>query len=187
MSETVEMLSLIRRNASEGLRLIGDLLDCERMATGKMNLEMEFQDLISVCEQTYESFVNAATSKGINLTFHKEAQPVEATFDPARIAQVIANLLSNAIKFTPPGGSVAISTRKVENGVIITVVDDGIGVPPEKYDEIFTQYSQLQNKDHRGLGLGLHIAKTIVEAHQGVIKLECGPDGKGSMFSVFLS
>ena len=111
-------------------------------------------------------------------------EPIFADVDRDRILQVLSNLIGNSLKFTPNGGTIELSARTQETQVEISVTDNGPGIPEQAQAKIFERFSQLKMADHRSLGLGLFIAKWIVEAHKGHIRVTS--KGKGSTFSFTL-
>ncbi len=184
----LETMKLIVRNAENGLRLIRDILDMERIVEGKLELNRQSHDLSKLVEEVCANYDYLAVSKSIRVV--TEMQPIVASFDRDRIAQVLSNLLSNALKFTPQGGAVAVSTKLVAQNsgqlLSISVSDTGPGIPDDQRKKIFGRYTQLANKDRVGLGLGLYIAKMVVEAHDGRISVSPSSSVVGSTFSVTL-
>jgi signal transduction histidine kinase len=179
-----ELASTINRSAGEMLRLIEDLLDVERIAVGKLTLHIEEYDVSEIIKQAVEQQQGAAAAKGITL----EADPQDVSgfvlCDRNRAMQVLSNLIGNAIKFTPAKGQICVSCQRtgVKGGEVqISVSDTGEGIAPEKINTIFERFSQLHNQDRRGIGLGLYIAKMMVEEHPGRIWVE-SKLGEGSTF-----
>ena len=179
-----EMAASINRSAGEMLGLIQDLLDVERMALGKLTLHIEEHDVSEIIKQAVEQLQGAAASKGITL----EAAPQDVcgyiVCDRSRVMQVLSNLIGNAIKFTPAKGQICVSCQRAgpEGGEVrISVSDTGEGIAPKKIKTIFERFSQIHNQDRRGIGLGLYIAKMMVEEHAGRIWVE-SKLGAGSTF-----
>ena len=179
-----ELASSINRSADEMLRLIEDLLDVERMAAGKLTLHIEQHDISEIIKEAVEKFKGTAASKGITL----EAAPQDVcgyvVCDRSRVMQVLSNLIGNAIKFTRAKGQICVSCQRAgpEGGEVrISVSDTGEGIAPEKIKTIFERFSQIHNQDRRGIGLGLYIAKMMVEEHPGRIWVE-SKLGEGSTF-----
>ena len=181
-------LASIRRNAEAQQRLVEDLLDVSRIISGKLPFEREVFDLRSSVSAALESVRPSAESKGIVLEARLDSTP-QALGDAGRIQQVAANLLSNAIKFTPSGGHVAVTLQHDGDVAVLEVVDDGAGLPADLQPHIFERFRQgdgSTTRAHGGLGLGLAIAKHIVEAHGGAIAAKSdGPD-TGATFRVRL-
>ena len=179
-----ELAASINRSAGEMLRLIEDLLDIERIAAGKLTLHIEQHDVSEIIKQSVEQLQGAAVSKGITL----EAEPQDVSgyvlCDRNRVMQVLSNLIGNAIKFTPAKGKLCVSCQRTGpegEEVQISISDTGEGIAPEKIKTIFERFSQLHNQDRRGIGLGLYIAKMMIEEHPGRIWVE-SKLGEGSTF-----
>jgi len=179
-----ELASSINRSGGEMLRLIEDLLDVERIAVGKLTLHYEQHDVSEIIKQAVEELQETAASKGITL----EAKPQDVcgyvVCDRSRVMQVLSNLIENAIKFTPAKGQICVSCQRTGpegKEVQVSVSDTGEGIAPEKIKTIFERFSQIHNQDRRGIGLGLYIAKMMVEEHPGRIWVE-SKLGEGSTF-----
>lgn len=179
-----ELASSINRSAGEMLRLIEDLLDVERMAVGKLTLQYEEHDIREIINQAVEQLQGSAAAKGITL----EAEPQDvcgyAVCDRSRVMQVLSNLIGNSIKFTPGKGRICVSCQRTgpqEKEVQVSVSDTGEGIAPEKIKTIFERFSQINNQDRRGIGLGLYIARMMVEEHPGRIWVD-SKVGEGSTF-----
>ena len=181
----IKSIDLIERNAAFMDRMISDLLDVERMASGKLSLDLENYDISALLHECKELFAPVLASKSISLSIQTGPEPVFADIDHDRILQVLSNLLGNALKFTPVGGNVKLAARQDASEIEISVTDHGPGVPEDKRSEIFERFSQLKTNDRRGLGLGLFISRWIVEAHHGHIRV-ASDVGKGSTFSFTL-
>jgi signal transduction histidine kinase len=182
--DTKELASSINRSGGEMLRLIEDLLDVERIAVGKLTLHYEQHDASEIIKQAVEELQEAAASKGITL----EAKPQDVcgyvVCDRSRVMQVLSNLIENAIKFTPAKGQICVSCQRTGSEgkeVQVSVSDTGEGIAPEKIKTIFERFSQIHNQDRRGIGLGLYIAKMMIEEHPGRIWVE-SKLGEGSTF-----
>ena len=181
----LENLGIIEQAAAGMDRLINDLLDVERMAHGKLALTPERVDLHALIQECLDLFAATISSKSFSIAYHIPSEPIYARVDHDRILQVLSNLIGNSLKFTPNGGAIELSTRKNETEVEISVTDNGPGIPEQAKAQLFERFSQLQLNDRRGLGLGLFIAKWIVEAHKGRIWVTSDV-GKGSTFSFTL-
>ena len=179
-----ELASSINRSADEMLRLIEDLLDVERMAAGKLTLHIEQHHVSEIIKEAVEKFKGTAASKGITLQAAPQDVCGYVVCDQSRVMQVLSNLIGNAIKFTPAKGQICVSCQRAgpEGGEVrISVSDNGEGIAPEKIKTIFDRFSQIHNQDRRGIGLGLYIAKMMVEEHSGRIWVE-SKLGEGSTF-----
>ena len=176
-----KLLALIQRNAQTGLRLISDILDMERMVEGKLQLQLAPFSLSDLIFQSVESSAHVATDKSITLKFAPTHVLDRVLGDRDRIGQILSNLIGNALKFTPAQGFVTVTTEETETEFKISVRDTGPGIPDEQKETIFERFTQLGNKDRHGLGMGLYIAKTLVESHNGKIGVTSVP-GSGSTF-----
>jgi signal transduction histidine kinase len=179
-----EFASSINRSAGEMLRLIEDLLEVERIAVGKLTLHLEQHDISEIIKQAVEELQEAAASKGITL----EAEPQDVcgyvVCDRSRVMQVLSNLIGNALKFTPAKGRICVNCQRTGpegKEVQVSVSDTGEGIAPEKIKTIFERFSQIHDQDRRGIGLGLYIAKMMVEEHPGRLWVE-SKLGEGSTF-----
>ena len=181
----LKLLSIIERGTANMDRMITDLLDVERMAGGKLSLNLEMNDLTSILQESLELFEPIATSKEITIKIEESTGPILMELDHDKILQVISNLIGNAMKFCPNGSTISLSAKKKKNEIELAVTDDGPGIPIEKQKEIFERFSQLKSNDRHGLGLGLFISKWIVEAHKGQISVS-SELGKGSTFAFTL-
>jgi PAS domain S-box-containing protein len=185
---TSRAVETISRNAQIQSRLISDILDISRMIAGQLDFKLQMVHLRSVIEGSLDTMRPAAQANGIQLdaTFAQDGHAVLGS--PDRLQQVVWNLLSNAIKFTPKGGRVAISLQSDAGFATIRVEDDGIGIDPDFLPHVFERFRQRNpstSRKHGGLGLGLAIARHIVEYHGGTITAE-NRDTKGALFTVRL-
>jgi signal transduction histidine kinase len=178
-------LGLIERSAASMDRMISALLDVERMAHGKLVLTPERIDLRGVLQECMDISAPVVSAKSFSMTIDSGPEPIFAPIDHDRILQVLSNLIGNALKFTPPGGVIALALRNRKGFAEISIIDNGPGIAEEEQAHIFEKFSQLKLNDRRGLGLGLFIAKWIVEAHQGRIWV-LSEVGKGSTFTFTL-
>jgi signal transduction histidine kinase/CheY-like chemotaxis protein len=188
-SDILRAMETIERNAKLQAQLIDDLLDMNRIISGKLRLEVQRVDLPLLVESALESVRPAADARGIQITknFSQDDRPVRG--DPARLQQIIWNLLSNAIKFTPPGGTVNISLPQSEGQSVIEVADTGEGMAAEFLPYIFDRFRQSDSsttRRHGGLGLGLAIVRHLAELHGGTVEARSEGQGKGSTFTVRL-
>lgn len=173
----------IEQNAEKSLRLIGYIVDIEKLATGKLSLKFAPQDIDKMIEETMTDFLHVALEKKIAFTSAFEGPNLPVSCDRERIQQVLANLIGNALKYTPQGGSVTVTSYQNDKELRISVADTGCGVPAEQMKRIFDRYTHLENEKRQGLGLGLYISKIFVEAHQGKMGLISTLE-KGSTFSL---
>jgi signal transduction histidine kinase len=181
-SDDREQLEIIDISAKRMQRLIEDLLDVTRLEGGKqLPIDPAPLDVQSLFEETYELFKSQAATGSITLQCQapKDVPPVYA--DRHRVLQVLSNLIGNAMKFTPPGGMITCRAESEDGKVLITIADTGPGIPGENLGDIFNPYWQAKRTARLGAGLGLPIAKGIVESHGGRIWVESEP-GKGTKF-----
>lgn len=169
-------------------QLIADLSDVARIATGKLVLNREPLFIDEIVEVAVQGVRMPAEAKGITVALPSSWEPVAVDGDPVRLQQVFWNLLTNAVKFTPSGGSVSIGMRVQQDTVCVEVRDTGPGISAEFLPRVFDRYAQETAGKRRqpGLGLGLSIARTIVELHGGTITARSAGEGTGASFSVTL-
>ena len=185
-----EYLGILDSEADRMISLINDLLDLGRLESGKMTMHMETVQLDELAAYAVRSMEGLAARKGVSLTFKGQNTGTLAVFaDRRRLLQVLINLLSNAIQFTPEGSGVETVVRREDGSVLIEVLDDGPGIPPEERELIFEKYHQTERASSgrgKGSGLGLAIVKKIIDLHDGSIRLE-GRDGRqGSSFILIM-
>jgi len=170
-------------------QLIDDLLDVARISSGKLRLNRAILDPADVALDAVSIVQPLAEAKGVRLIFDA-APSIDSVYgDAARLQQVIWNLLSNAVKFTPDGGSVKVSVRQTHETVEVAVTDTGEGIPLEFLPAVFEPFRQADDsstRTHPGLGLGLSIVKSLVQAHHGTVHAESGGPGLGATFIVRL-
>ena len=179
-----EVAASIKRSTGEMLRLIQDLLDIERIAIGKLVLHYEKHDVSEIIKEVVGDFQRDAAAKDITLTAIPEPGCGDVVCDRSRVMQVLSNLIGNAIKFTPAKGQICVSCAQTDperKDLQVSVSDTGAGIAPEKIKSIFERFSQINSQDRRGIGLGLYIAKMMVEEHPGRIWVE-SKLGEGSTF-----
>lgn len=181
-------LETIERNARNQAQLVNDLLDVSRILAGKIRLEVEALNVDDVVAQALETVRPAASAKEIRLQATLDTK-CTVMGDRARLQQIAWNLLSNAVKFTPKGGRVHIILSRRDSSVELSVADNGQGIEPEFLPHVFERFRQADGRITRrvgGLGLGLSIAKHLVEAHGGAISVASDGAGKGALFTVRL-
>ncbi|SPJ26374.1 sensor histidine kinase [Palleronia abyssalis] len=179
------LLDIANRNAERLVLLINDILDVQKIRSGRMSMAMERQQIRSHVEDALALAANYAPEKNLVFTLEDHAPAGEGRVDPGRLGQVLANLLSNAIKFSPEEGTVRLSIRHVDGKLRISVADEGPGIPVEFADRIFEPFSQHEKSNTRsigGTGLGLNISQALIEAMDGTIWFESvGGTGRPSM------
>lgn len=182
-------LAVIGDNAIALGRLISDLLDSSRINSGKFELSEEVFDLHALIESVCATVRPVAGSKEVELQMQLDGRAEQILADAARLRQVLLNLLSNSIKFTPAKGSIHVSCRRADGQFFIAVRDDGEGIDRMFLPQLFRRFSQADTvRDRRrgGLGLGLSIAREIIEQHGGTIHAHSAGPGLGSCFTVVL-
>lgn len=184
-----EGIEAIERNAKAQTELISDLLDVSRIISGKMRLELQPVEPVSLIRSAVEGFSATAIAKGIVIDQDLDPRVGTIYADPGRLQQVIWNLGHNAVKFTPAGGEITVRMRRIEDEIEITVSDTGQGINPAFLPHIFERFRQedgTTRRNHGGLGLGLAIVKHLVEMHGGRIRAASEGEGKGATFTVDL-
>jgi HAMP domain-containing protein/signal transduction histidine kinase/ActR/RegA family two-component response regulator len=180
-----ESLHMIRRNVELEARLIDDLLDLTRISKGKVQLNFEVVDAHTLLHNALEIYQSELVRKQLTLRLDLAAQKVHLHADPARLQQIFWNLINNAVKFTPKDGQIHISTRNDSDEQLhVEIADTGLGIEPETLPKIFDAFEQGARTQFGGLGLGLAISKTLVEAHKGSITVESAGRNKGTKFSL---
>jgi PAS domain S-box-containing protein len=182
-------LALIQRNARLQAKLIDDLLDMNRLMSGNVRLDIASIDVGATLQATTKALEPAVEAKNIALKVRLQSPPVEVFADPRLIQQVLWNLLQNAIKFTPAGGRVEASVERLDGEVRVAVQDTGRGISASFLPHVFERFRQEDSSTTResfGLGLGLSIAKHLVEVHGGSIAAHSDGPGRGATFSVRL-
>ena len=184
--ETARAVETIIRNATAQNQIVDGLLDVSRIITGKLQLDLRPVDIAAVVKAAIGTVTPAATAKGIRLQLIQNPAGSTVMGDPERLQQVFWNLFSNAIKFTSRGGRVRVSVESVGSNVEVVVVDTGLGIDPLFLPRVFDRFSQddaSSTRQARGLGLGLSIARQLVELHGGSIEAESPGVGQGSTFT----
>ena len=174
-------LEIIKRAAERMNRLIHDLLDVARMEAGNLPIEPRRVGVSELLGEVAEMMGPIAAAKELELTTRAAPELTAVRADPDRILQVFSNLIGNAVKFTPEGGRITVTAEPLGPKVRMVVADTGPGIPPDQLPRIFGRMWQAQKSDTRGLGLGLTIARSIVEAHGETIDVESRV-GEGTRF-----
>lgn len=185
-AKTAEAIAIIERNAKLQVQLINDLLDVSRIIRGKLILNATLVDIASVITNAINTVRLAALAKSIEIQIDITRQ-IMVMGDATRLQQVVWNLLSNAVKFTPAGGEIKVYLTSVDNNAQIQVIDTGIGIRAEFLPYVFDRFQQEDASTTRrfgGLGLGLAIARQVVELHGGTIAVDSLGEGFGATFTV---
>jgi signal transduction histidine kinase/ActR/RegA family two-component response regulator len=182
-------LRTLHRNARTQTRLIEDLIEVSRIATGKLNLKIDVLDLRDVVRQAIDSLQGSAAAKPVSLDVVLPVEPALVSGDRDRLQQVVWNLVSNAIKFTPPDGVVVVTLGASGSDFVLRLRDTGIGIAPEFLPFVFERFRQADGSTTRefgGLGLGLSIVHDLVHLHHGTVSASSPGRGLGSEFVVRL-
>lgn len=180
-------VDVIARNGKLLLRLVEDLLDVSRIATGRLQVRAETVDLACLVRAAADGMATAAAAKGVRLVARTESGPAMVAGDRERLQQIVGNLLANAVKFTPGGGSVEASIVTTASAVTLRVTDTGEGIDPEFLPYVFDRFRQADGtptREHSGLGIGLSIVRELAELHGGSVEAYSPGRGRGSSFTV---
>jgi signal transduction histidine kinase len=180
---------VVARNGRFLARLIEDLLDVSRFATGQMRLTLQPVDLMTVTARAIDAIESSAKEKDIHLQARLDGAKVTVAGDPERLQQILVNLLSNAVKFTPARGSVEVVATVNASHVEVAVRDSGQGIQSEFLPHVFERFRQgdsTPTREHGGLGLGLSIARELAELHGGTVSAFSAGEGRGATFTVSL-
>ena len=187
--ESLSGARTIARNARLLAHIVDDLLDLSAVSTGKIRVDPEETDICQIVEAALDILQPSAASKGVILEKHLATQECQVFGDPQRLQQVVWHLLSNAIKFTPRGGRAKVTVRTIGGQCQVTVSDTGAGIANELLPYVFDRFWRAEAPDeHRysGLGLGLSLAKRLVELHGGSINATSAGLNRGATFTVTL-
>ena len=194
MSSDIEVkekgkLQVANRNARRLLTLINQILDISKIETGNLELNAEPHNVVSFLTSLLYSFESLAELKKIKLTFDSEFENLTVIFDPDKMEKVFYNLLSNAFKFTPINGEIKVVVKELKDSTVeIKIKDTGIGIPANRLPKIFDRFYQVdgsQTREHEGTGIGLALAKSLIELHKGKISVN-SKEGEGSEFIIAL-
>jgi signal transduction histidine kinase len=177
-----EQLALALRSARGMSRLIADLLDVTRMEAGKLSVEARPESVGELLAHAEGGYALEAERRGVVLVVSPPEEPVAVLADAGRITQVLGNLIGNALKFTPEGGTVLVDVRAATDRVTFIVSDTGPGIPEDHLPHIFDRFYQVRASGRAGAGLGLAIARGLVEAHGAALEVDSRP-GEGTTFA----
>lgn len=185
-----EARAVMERQTSQLVTLVDDLLDVSRVSRGNLKLQKSKVRIDDVVKSAIEASRPLINERQHQLEVVLPDKPIELYASPNRLAQVLSNLLNNASKFTQPGGHIRISVERQNGDLVIYVQDDGMGIPPEMCDRIFEMFTQVDNgtgpSGNSGLGIGLTLAKSIVELHGGTIEVQSNGKEPGTLFTIRL-
>jgi len=185
----MQALDAIHQSATAQSKIVADLLDMSRAISGKLHVDIRSVDIGSLVGSAVESMLPAALAKRVSLVHEGASSPGEVQGDAARLRQVIDNLLSNAIKFSHPGGQVTVRIQRKRPLMVLEIEDNGCGIATDMLDRIFEPFQQADDSISRregGLGLGLAIAKQIVELHNGTLTAASDGPGRGACLTLTL-
>lgn len=185
----IEGLTAIERSTKLQTQLVEDLLDMSRISTGKIRLNTEVVNLVDVVREAVDNISPAVEARNTLLRFVENQEETLVRGDHGRLLQVFGNLLSNAAKFTPEGGEIEVKLRKMDGYAVVDVKDNGQGISPVFLPYLFDRFRQANatiTRSHGGLGLGLSIAKNLVDLHGGSLEATSEGQGLGSTFTVRL-
>jgi PAS domain S-box-containing protein len=189
VTATSRALESIERNARAQAQLLDDLLDISRAIAGKLRIDPRPIDIQRSLDAALESIRPAAKAKSITIDVHRDPRKTIVTADSDRLQQVFWNLLSNAVKFTPKHGHIAVTVQRLSSHLEVKIRDSGIGIPETFLPHLFERFEQADTttvRRHSGLGLGLAIARHLIELHGGSISATSAGQGQGATFSVAL-
>jgi len=182
-------LHTIKNNSESQAKLIEDLIDSARITSGKLTLDLAPVNLSYVLQEVVNAHLPAMEEKVIKFEFENDLEEAQIYGDAMRLKQVFSNLVGNAAKFTPEGGDISLGLLRKEGDFIVTIKDSGIGISEEDLPFIFQRFMQGESgavRKSKGLGLGLSLARILVEKHNGVISAESEGIDQGSEFTVVL-
>jgi signal transduction histidine kinase len=185
----VRVREMIERQANQMVHLINDLLDIARVTNGKIEIKKKPADLNSIISSAVETSLPTIEAGRHELGVRLCEKPLRLNADSTRIAQIVSNLLTNAAKYTPPGGKITLMVEQDGDDAMISVTDNGIGIPSESLRSVFEMFSQVgRNMDQSqgGLGIGLALVRNLVSLHGGTVTATSEGVGKGSTFIVRL-
>jgi PAS domain S-box-containing protein len=178
------LLNIARNNVARLARLISDILDIDDILSGRLKLDFRATGLAALVERAVDDNRALASAAGVNLVLRNDTTPASVYADAERLVQSLGHLLSNALKFSPRGTTVEVSVVRHKTGIRVAVTDQGPGIPDAFRDRLFQPFSQAESADsgiRGGAGLGLSIAKAIIQQHAGTIGYESIP-GRGACF-----
>lgn len=181
-------MKVIKRNSNRLLKLINNIIDTNKIESGRYEVNFKENDIVYLVEETALSLKDYIENKGINLIIDPEMEEKVIECDKYEIERCIVNLVSNAAKFTPEGGKIEVILKELTDGIMIKIKDTGIGIDPKYHKAIFDRFNQIVDANSElkgGSGLGLTITKQIIELHKGKIYLE-SEIGKGTEFIIVL-
>jgi signal transduction histidine kinase len=180
---------VLHRQVTHMSRILDDLLDVSRITRGRLTLQKRIVSVNEVVEAAIERVQSLIDQKGHCLLVDVSSDAMMLTADPVRLVQVVSNLLTNSAKYTDRGGQIQLMVRVEGPMLCFCVKDNGVGIPPEQIGRLFAMFSQLEgvrDRSEGGIGIGLALAKSIVELHDGTIEAKSAGEGAGSEFKIRL-
>jgi PAS domain S-box-containing protein len=187
--QNVALLDMVQRQLNHLVRLVDELLELTRIRRGVIELRKESVAIETALRDAVDSCQPLIETKGHRVTTHVDGGPLWVFGDPVRLTQILTNLLNNAVKYTPPGGVIDLAAAGVGDEVVLSVRDNGVGLSAEALPRVFDLFAQIETsvaESAGGLGIGLALARKLVELHGGHIEAKSAGLGKGSEFSVHL-
>lgn len=181
-------MKIMKQNCYRILRLVNNLIDLSKLDSGYFRLNLYNHNIVSVVEDITLSVADYIENRGVELVFDTDTEEKYMAVDTDKIERIILNLLSNAIKFTDEGDRISVNIEDKIDSVIISVKDTGIGIPEDKLELIFERFGQVDktlSRNHEGSGIGLSLVKSLIEMHEGTIKVK-SQIGEGSEFIIEL-
>lgn len=181
--------AIIENEVEHMVHLVSDLLDMSRAHTGKLRIERQAVDLVAILDEAIDACRPAMDKRLQHFSVQAPARPIQLNADPVRLAQILRNLLDNASKYTPDGGEIRLSLAVIDESVVISVSDSGIGITAEALPEVFEPFVQDKHAigfHGAGLGIGLTVVRELVDAHGGQVVANSAGTGLGSQFVVTL-
>jgi len=188
--ENAKELQIIKKSSNSLLQLVNELMDFRKAETGNLRLHVAEDNIVSTLYEIYNSFYDQSVSRNITTDFITSADNIQLYFDRVQLEKVFFNLIHNAFKFTYDGGCIKVIIEEKKDTVTITIADNGKGIAPENLENLFKNYFQENDygKQNTGYGIGLALAKSIIELHKGsiIVESEILPDGNSTSFQVTL-
>ncbi|HEX3844801.1 MAG TPA: PAS domain S-box protein [Steroidobacteraceae bacterium] len=181
--------AILERQARQMTHLVDDLLDVSRITSGRIRLHPEPLELAELLKAVVETYRQSADTTRHQISLAAGGEPIYVSGDRTRLTQILSNILHNAVKYTPPAGRIEVALRTENRQAIVSIRDNGVGIPPEMLEHIFEPFAQLDRSYERadsGLGIGLMLAKKLVELHDGRIEARSAGRGKGTEFLIHL-
>lgn len=183
-----DYIGTMKQNCNRLLRLVNNLIDISKIDSEFMELNLKNQNIVEVVEEITLSTAQYVEGMSRTIIFDTNIEEKIMAIDEEKMERIILNLISNATKFTQPGGKIEVSMYDEDKYIVISVKDNGVGIPQEKIQQVFERFKQvdsLMNRKHEGSGIGLAIVKALVEMHQGIIRVK-SKYGEGTEFTIIL-